>query len=149
MVLPQYIDPIEYMQQSQALEGAVSSDQLSRLSKLLDRPDQTVKFDLTFGQDQQGRCIVKCHVLANLQVACQRCGQPLELAVDVQSTLCVVTSDDQAKSLPVGYDPLVTGGNEVLLLNIIEDELLLAIPMIPRHEEEKCPINLSNYLKRE
>ena len=80
-----------------------------------------------------------CHVTANMPVVCQRCGQPFELPLEIKSQLCVVENDDLAKQLPAVYEPLVTDSQPVVLIDIVEEELLLAMPMAPRHAERACP----------
>lgn len=147
MELPQLVDPIECLQQQRVFEGTVDSTKLPRLSEVLSEPNHAIPYLLTFSRDTHGRYLVTCSIATTLQVVCQRCAGPLDLAVEVDSTLCVIADDKLAEKLPQSYEPLVTTDAGMFSpLEVIEEELLLAIPMIPRHDETDCPVNLSNEL---
>lgn len=145
MQLPQLVDPYECLRQRAVFEGQLSSGQMLRLSALLTAPSHNITFRIAFDSDESERCMIECSVKASLSVMCQRCGQEMDCPVDSRSMLVVITSNDKADELPEAYDPLLLiDGAPVVLLDLIEDELLLAIPMIPRHLDELC---LTKYLR--
>jgi uncharacterized protein len=146
MELPQLIDPLECLGQQQVFEGTVDSDQLTRLSEQLSGIEASIPYKLSFYQDDAGRCIVQCDITTCLNVVCQRCAQKMELPIKVASHLCVIANDKAAEGLPKNYEPLVSIEGMISPLEVIEEELILAIPMIPRHDEMECPVNLSNDL---
>lgn len=146
MELPQLIDPIECLQEEQVFEGSLDSNNLPRLSEALSEANTSIPYQLTFSLDEQGRCIVHCAITTCLKVICQRCAGSMELPVAIDSSLCVIANDKLAEKLPKRYEPLVTEEGMVSLKDVVEEELLLAIPMIPRHNEADCPVNLSNEL---
>jgi len=137
----QRIDPIACLRQQQVLEGELSSEQLPRLSESLSGPTPDISYKLTFHADAQGRCIIDCFINTFLKMQCHHCGQEMVLPVSIASQLCIITDAKLAKNLPDEYEPLVVESESgtVSLLDVIEDELILAIPMIPRHEGEECP----------
>ena len=53
--------------------------------------------------------------------------------------LGLVISDDQARQLPREYEPFLMKDFEADLWQMVEDELLLAVPPFPLHEREECP----------
>jgi uncharacterized protein len=59
----------------------------------------------------------------------------LDFDVDEQG---IPRSDEEAKRLPDQYDPLVAGGQSLSVAQLIEDEVLLALPAIPRHDDAVC-----------
>lgn len=145
MRLPQLVDPYECLRQRAVFEGQLSSGQLPRLSPLLTEPSHDITFRIAFDSDESERCMIECSVTASLPLICQRCGQEMDCPIDSHSILVVVTRDDEAEELPEEYDPLLLrDGVPVVLLDLIEDELLLAMPMIPRHLDELC---LTKYLR--
>lgn len=146
MALPQYIDLIECVEQQRSIDAVISSESLKRLSDLLEESTKQIAVKLAFGKDEQKRSIINCHIEAILYVQCQRCGQTMSLPLSLDSTLCLVKSDEQAKRLPAGYEPLMADDVQIVPLDIIEEELLLAIPMVPRHIEAQCPSNLTKDL---
>jgi uncharacterized protein len=52
--------------------------------------------------------------------------------------LVVVHSDREAEGLDEGEDPLVADDQPVLLADLVEDELLLALPQVPVHPWGVC-----------
>ena len=54
----------------------------------------------------------------------------------MEETLAVVSNDNEADKVIRLYEGFVSATGPVRLADIIEDELLLRIPMIPRHERE-------------
>lgn len=81
------------------------------------------------------------HASTALQLTCQRCLQPMTVNLDVQATFRFVHGEDQAQALDEDSDEDVLALVPSLdLLALVEDELILALPLIPRHDE--CPLPL-------
>lgn len=75
---------------------------------------------------------------ASLQLCCQRCLQPVEVVLDVQPTLRFVRGEAQAEALDEqGEEDVLALGAALDLQPLVEDELILALPLVPRHE--RCP----------
>lgn len=129
------------------IEGCVSSEQLPRLSEVLSEPVQKIDFKLNFHRDSHKRSVINVDISTCLKIDCQRCGQIMEQSVVLNSILCVIMSDRQASGLPSEYEPLVSADGLVSILDIIEEEILLAIPMVPRHKKGSCSADLSKYLE--
>jgi len=80
-------------------------------------------------------------VTTSLPQICQRCLEPVDVAVQlerefrfVESEAVAETQDDDCEE-----DLLVTS-REFDLAALIEDEVLLAMPLVPRHDT--CPVNV-------
>ena len=73
-----------------------------------------------------------------LHLECQRCLQPVETPLQVERSLCFVHSEDEAAALDADSEEDVLALPRWLdLRELAEDELLLALPIVPRHEQ--CP----------
>jgi uncharacterized protein len=80
--------------------------------------------------------------------SCQRCLQPLPLALVVDRRLRFVPGEDAAAALDAESDDDVLAVEPQLdLQQLVEDELLLALPLVPRHEV--CPEPLPHSLGAE
>jgi uncharacterized protein len=90
-------------------------------------------YTLHFMRDRQGRFVVKGHVRALLRLRCQRCLDEVEIPVDTEISLALIRRDEQALDLPEHLDPWLVADDALSPLEIVEDELLLAIPQVPRH----------------
>jgi uncharacterized protein len=93
-------------------------------------------FSLRFERDSDGRFVVRGRVQARLVLQCQRCLGPMIFDVDRPILLAFVHNDEQAIALPDAYDPWVVREDLVNAQELVEDELLLALPAVPRHPAE-------------
>ncbi|MCG6897378.1 MAG: YceD family protein [Thiocapsa sp.] len=98
-------------------------------------------YRLRFDRDRRGRSIVSGCVQTGLRVCCQRCLGELEIPVDAAIALALVRRDEDARDLPDHLDPWLIADDRVRPLELVEDELLLAIPQIPRHSAGCCHTN--------
>lgn len=86
-----------------------------------------------------GRCpALVLAATATVVVACQRCLQPLELALVVDRPIAFAPDEESAARLDEAneIDVLAMPGR-LALRELLEDELILAMPLVPRHDE--CP----------
>lgn len=94
-----------------------------------------LQFDVT---DQRVPCIdgwVRCET----QVVCQRCMDPVSIEFRSEIALTMVKNDEQAQNLPKSREPLMVGDDELFDLNeMLEEELLLALPFVSYHEPDQC-----------
>jgi uncharacterized protein len=97
-----------------------------------------VGYDLRFGRDQDGRGTIRGMIEAELHLCCQRCTRPYVLPVRIEIALALIEGLDEAAELPEAYDPLMLEGRLLRSSELIEDELILAVPPIPRHEHGAC-----------
>jgi len=70
-------------------------------------------------------------VKAELSLICQRSVVAFEHPVDQQQRLGLIDHDEDEAALPKGYEPYVLPADPVRLIDLIEDELILAIPLVP------------------
>jgi uncharacterized protein len=79
---------------------------------------------------------LKAHV--HLSLVCQRCLGPVEAAVHAQRSFLFVAGEDAAAQLDADSEDDVLALTRALdLRELVEDELLLALPLVPRHDV--CP----------
>ena len=140
------INPIRLANLGQSVAGEVKLDQLTQLCVELLETSGTVKYQFMGGVDRQGLRYLHGRVTASLVLTCQRCGMRLDYDIDAKSQLSPVISIEQARELPEHYEPLMVDGLAVSVSNIVEEELLLNLPMVPRHSSGQCPVSLPEYL---
>ena len=132
--LPIFINPLKFSEKGKKLLGTVEISELSRLSdKLLDK---TGAVDVDFSFDKEGRTpTIKGEIRVNLKLECQSCGEPIDWVVKHSFKLGVVLSLEQADNLSSDLEPLILDSDKVSTVGLVEDELLLALPDFPRHEQ--------------
>ena len=112
---------------------------MPRLASLLLADSGDVTVDLRGGTDAQGKAYLKGTAAASIRLSCQRCLQPIELDLEATFDLAPVTGLDEAKALPASCDPLlVPDDGRVNLSAMVEDELILALPIVAYHEDGVC-----------
>ncbi len=136
--LPEFLDPWRLAEQGGGVEGTVPLARMERLGDLLENRQGDVAFDLRFGRDDKRRPRITGRVRASLALTCQRCLGTLDLPVDVEVDLAVIEVQAEAERLPEACDPLLADNGRVRLLDLLEDELLLAVPQVPMHDAATC-----------
>lgn len=137
--LPALIEPILLAEKGAHLVGALPIKGMARLipSCLDDRGE--VRVDLRFGRAESGDVYELTGRLgATLRVACQRCLEPMELTLETDVRLLLVRPGEPGAGLAPEVETLAVD-RPLRLSELVEDELLLAMPMIPVHPLDRCP----------
>lgn len=144
--LPVQIDPIRLADDGARLCGTLPGNKLARLRELVlsgSRP-QPVSVDLQFERTGQGVRQVRGAISTQVEMACKRCSQSLTVEI-VTKPFFVLLQPGEDESGEV--ESLVVQA-PLSLSDLIEDELLLAMPMSSGHAEGECevatPVTASN-----
>ena len=92
-------------------------------------------------RDDEGKCWLDLGVSGQLSLRCQRCLEPMIQALDVGVHLLLVRRDEpwpEDEMAADGFDAIVAEV-DMALLPLIEEEVLLALPLAPRHEACAAP----------
>lgn len=121
------------------LRGSIPLCELERLRDVLMRDDDaSADVELRAGIDDEGYRFVAGRVRAGLLLQCQRCLDVMRHEVDVPVSLALVWREAEIPSLPSRYEALVTGTTATDLHELVEEELLLALPLVARHPDGEC-----------
>lgn len=140
--LPQHVDGYRLARQGGRVHGTVPVSRLTRLGTFLCSDRGTAEAELEFGVDATGVAFVRGRARAELDLTCQRCLETMVEPVEAQFCLGMVASEGLAARLPEVYEPLVTDDAPLGVWTLVEDELILALPIVPRHAPEVCPAAL-------
>jgi len=139
--LPETIDPLRLAKADAALSGSYELCQFDRVNaSLKDGSKVQVSYKLEFSRDDKNQlfCIVG-DLETVLPQVCQRCMQPMQHQLSIAIKLAIVSNEEEAENLPAEFEPYVDTGVPVKLQDFIEDELLLAMPLVSLHDEQECP----------
>jgi uncharacterized protein len=139
--LPETIKPQSLVDNEGHVSGFTALDKMERLAALLENSAGTVETQLDFGRDARGIRFIRGSIRGELPLRCQRCLEAVTYPVDIDLSLALVVSEDQADRLPEGYEPLFFDSTTLSLITLIEDELLLALPIVAMHPEDECSAN--------
>lgn len=140
--LPEHVDPFRFAEQQLSLTGTIQINELSRLSAYLSAKQGEVALELKFGIDEQGINFLKGHLQTTLNLECQRCLEPFSYEIISDFALGIVKTLEEANALPGHYEPAMAQENNLEIRGIVEDEIILSLPIIPRHAHENCKVKL-------
>lgn len=95
-----------------------------------------VRYSVSFDRDDQGCAYVDVLAWAGLPLTCQRSLDRFVLSVRVEQRLGLIRDEAEEGALPPGWEPLLVSGGELAPLEVIEDELILAVPLVPTTQVE-------------
>lgn len=123
------------------MRGWVALRRMERLAGSLCDAQGRVDVELHFGRDAQRIPFVQGRVQARLTMICQRCLEPMEVRIERDLLLALVRSEAETGRLPGKYEPLLVTPEPMAVAGIVEDELLLALPIVPLHAAgEPCRV---------
>lgn len=139
--LPHYVEPRKLADQGVLISGQTTVAALPRFSDFDQSQAEAVSVALTFERDpDDGQRIVHGTVSAALVMTCQRCLEPVTCDVTAQVNLALVWTEEEISMLPERYDPWLMTDEKMTLATLLEEELLLALPLVATHEQ--CPTRL-------
>lgn len=149
--LPASIDPLRLADEGAHLVGHLSTRPMRRLAAAIaqggapaapetDSEGQAsqVSINLQFGRSPQGVRQMQGTIKASLSVRCQRCLQ--EMTVDLLAEPALVLLPDKGANTATEEGDTLVVKKPLALIELVEEELLLAMPMIPKHPEDACGI---------
>jgi uncharacterized protein len=129
--LPESVDAWRMVSARRSFQGSLPIAAMRRLCEGLADDAGVAQYELDFGRDEYGTAYVDVRVQAPLWLVCQRTLEPFIMPVTVDSRLGMIRSEREESALPPGCEPL--------LVAVIEDELLLALPLVPVNPDGELP----------
>lgn len=147
--IPELIDPYQLVEKNRGYKGFLNLSRLKRLLPSLKDASGSVAVEIQFARDESGQRIATGNVKADLELECQRCMQAMLFPVEIKLRLGIVRTVQEAERLPEKYEPLVVDEPMMAMADIIEDELILALPNVPMHREDECSVKSSRKFGQE
>ncbi|MCF6775088.1 YceD family protein [Thiotrichales bacterium 19X7-9] len=140
--LPTQIDPARFAREARVLMGKVPQSVLPRLEDALCATDNMIDATLSFSVDGQGFVVIEGNIQTTVVLECQRTLEPFEYPVKSTFKLVVVADDRMADALSAEYEPCIYDENGLVSpLEIIEEEILLSLPLVAKKELKDCDLN--------
>ena len=141
--LPSKVDPFRFADNSLSVGGILPIKDMTRLCSSLGSDEGDVTVDLMFGIDEEGIRYVKGRMTTSLVLNCQRCLEPFKYEIIGDFMLGIVRTDKEADKLPDRYDPLCVPDLTLVVSDMIEDELIVSLPIVPMHKADDCKVRQS------
>ena len=140
--LPLTLDAFRTAQKRLDYVGVYTVEQVARVAESVDSVDSDVQVSLSFNIDNQRLAVINGSAEVAVTLMCQRCGKPFEHQIHTTFCFSPVVNDEQAEALPEAYEPIdVDEFGEVDLLAMVEDEIILVLPIAPVHDSEHCEVS--------
>lgn len=130
------IDGFEFAAAGGSMRGTWPAGAFPRLRDLLHDEAGTVEVELHGARDVQGRLCLALRVTGMLRLSCRRCLEAVSVPVHENATLWLARAQEEIDAQPLtteGSDGVVASG-AMAVRDLVEDELLLALPYAPRHD---------------
>lgn len=132
---PDWLDPRKAAEGRRTFSGSMPLVRMERLRPLLVNCAGDAHFTARFEFDAQGRVTILIAVEARLPLICQRSLEPYLEPVHRRSWLGVIENLAEQSSLPENYEPVLVEHGRLAMRDLVEDELLLGLPQVPRNPE--------------
>src|SRR5690606_12513987 len=111
----------------------------NRLADMLESSAGAVDACIRFRQDPAGWLIIELEYETAVQLVCQHSLGPFEYPLREKVEMALLESAALEPKLPAHYEPLVLEEDRLMPAMLVEDELIISLPIVPRHEHsEQC-----------
>lgn len=130
------IDGFEFASAGASKQGDWPLSDFPRLRDMLASDAGEVHYTIEGVRDERGRPSLRITVRGTLQLRCQRCleAMPFEVQTDEMLVLAGTLAEIHAEPADAHAADRVVAGREMPVRDLVEDELILAVPYAPRHE---------------
>lgn len=128
--------------ESAEFHGVLLAGPLERLASAVIALGEGVALDAAFSTDETGRPLIEGRARADITLRCQRCLEPMTTTLEAPFRLAVAVSEADAERLPEELDAVIIDGDFIDTAAMVEDELILALPLVGRHASmDDCGID--------
>jgi uncharacterized protein len=130
--LPEQLDAWRMVATQRTFEGVLPLSDMPRLRGALADTEGSARVSVEFGEDNLRIPFVELRIDARLPLECQRSLQRFAYPVKIVQRLGLIRDEEGEDALPEGYEALLVGDDGLLRpAELVEDELILAVPVVP------------------
>ncbi|MGA9163920.1 MAG: YceD family protein [Thiobacillus sp.] len=139
MLPPIEVDPWRFCKDAQSWE---TRSDVAAFPRLAHEFTQGTLFCRVVGRmDQRGSLSLRLTVSGEVELTCQRCLGSMPYGVEVERTLYLARNEAELERLDALPDSdAILPGETLSLVELIEDEVLLSLPLATMHAEGECPV---------
>jgi uncharacterized protein len=135
-------DAFRLARSQETLRGEATMTQLPRLAQSVLDPAARVTYEITGRIDAEGHPGAVMKLSARLPLLCERCNEPMLFPLEREVAFRFVGDEQELNALPIEDVDVeeVVGSSSMALLPWIEDEAILSLPLVPRHDDCVLPL---------
>ena len=130
-------DLIALAERGAVIEGQIELKKLGRLGSLLHSSQGSAKVQLHFRKRHDDLVALELRLQASLELVCQRCLEPLVHELSEQVEFVLAQDENALTVLPQGLELIALNGDRWQPAALIEDELIVSLPLVPRHGDDQ------------
>jgi uncharacterized protein len=144
--LPDRLDLLATAEAGRLLRGGMPLVRLERVLPALRSSDGELQVELELGKDPDGTRFMTGTIRGAVELQCQRCLDTMGLPLNLEFRLGIVQDHADAQRLHESYEPLLVGSEPTVIAEIVSDEVLLALPLVPAHADDgRCHEFVKDY----
>ena len=132
--LPEQLKLFNFAKKEVNLSGLYRISDFPKISEISSNKSDNIRVDLSFYLKNNKTPCVDGIIELDIVLVCQRCLDDLSIVLKVNFNLAFVKHDQQSEELDSNYEIYVTEEDELVTQDLISDEILLSIPMVPKHD---------------
>ena len=141
VALPKRLDAIKFVDNETVLTGSLDIKLFERFQEAVEDVNGPVAYKLAFQRDADDHMFIDGECSTKATMVCQRCLDAVVLEVRGEFQIGLAFSDEKSKHLPKQYEPAIMDHNgNIDPWELVEDELILALPMFAYHADGECEI---------
>ena len=126
-----------------SLSGVYSVADMDRLVAHVGTDSGEIAVSVRLKPQAAGWVALALEIHTCLDVTCQRCLEPLALEISERVEFGVLIDENSVGALPDGIEPIDFDGDRLSLLQLTEDETIVAVPLVPKHDPAHCAVDTS------
>ena len=140
---PATLDSLQFATAGRNLSGEFTAAESDRLGDILDPSHGAVQYTLSGGL-QGGRPVLRLHIEATVRLECQRCLEPFSMPLTIEPVLLVARDEVELSRWEAedGLLDAIQADSRLDVQKLVEDEILLGLPLVPRHPDGGCEATL-------
>ncbi len=141
MSLRPVIDALDFARNAGTHHGKIALCSLERLQDYLAGNSGELQYEVTGALNGNGKPILRVSVQGLIKLRCQRCLGELGHVLDLRADLLLAENEKELSAFD--EDEKIDGilaEPDLDVLALIEDEIILSLPVSPRHSQSECAI---------
>ena len=140
--LPGQLKLFNFAKKEISLSGIYQISDFPRITEIASNKKDNISVDLSFYIKNNKTPCVDGIIELGIVLSCQRCLDDLSMALEVNFNLAFVRHNQESEELDSHYEIYVIEEEELATHDLISDEILLSIPMVPKHDYD-CIIGVN------
>ena len=132
--LPDQLKLFNFAKKEISLSGLYQISDLPKISEIASNKTEDVKVDLSFYLNNNKTPCVDGIIELDIVLACQRCLDDLSIVLKINFNLAFVRHNQESEEIDSHHEIYVIEEEELATHDLISDEILLSIPMVPTHD---------------